>query len=419
MFQSLARGGAGAGAAKVSATGPGAYQPKSAAMLAGNPAAVAGKLGTGANKNPELVKAAQSFIKSGAELTPLQRSSFTGILGGTDKAPPGGVPQPAPQPSQAVKASGTGVAPQAPPPPINEMERSADAAGIQRMATGGVVTKPTVAMIGERGPEQVTPVQQAAPPAATGTVPAAAPTGPATTAAPNAPAPAAPAPGAAVPGGAPAPGVQAPAAPIGTPETATSQPLADSPWAYEKKWGALGALGDEGVDAAVKAQTLANMKDSPFGEAARGVEKGRIFEEGMLSAKGAEQQMKADLARRGITGPAAAQMIAEGNMAARAGISQQQRKSMMDMTREEAGYKLQATAQGQALSAELAKRGVDIETLRMNREQLAQQIKQQQRGGGGGGGGQMLELMNPDGTVSQVPMEIAMMTFDLLEGGYE
>jgi hypothetical protein len=55
----------------------------------------------------------------------------------------------------------------------------------------------------------------------------------------------------------------------------------------------------------------------------------------------------------------------------------------------------------------------------MNREQLAQQLAQAKRGGGGGGGGQMLELMNPDGTVSQVPMEIAMMTFDLLEGGYE
>ena len=331
---------------------PGAQAAKA---IVTNPAAASGMIqkasGTGANRNPEFLKAATGFLKAGAEMSPTQRASMGQALSGTD------MPTPTP-----------------------------------------------TATPGDGRPDAA-----AAP----------APRGPASTPAPNAPAPAAGAAPVAA-GGTVQPGAQAPAAPIATPETATSQPLQDSPWAYEQKWGALGALGDKDVDAATKAATLRNMEESPFGERARGVEAGRIAESGMLQARGAEQKMKAELARRGITGPDAARMIAEGNISARQGISQAQRKSALDMTKEEATYRLNATAQGQALSAELAKRGVDIETLRMNRENLAQQIKAQQaRGGGGGAGENMIELMNPDGTTSQVPMDMLMMTLDLMEGGYE
>jgi hypothetical protein len=333
-------------------------------------------VGTGANRNPEFLKAATGFLKAGAEMTPQQRAAMAASLTGTDlpSKPPTPVPgdgAPMAAPITTTTMPGGGASPAAP-------------------ATGGASPAP-----------------------------APAPPGPASTPAANAPAPAA---GAAAPatGGTVEQGAQQAAAPIATPATAASQPLKDSPWAYEKKWGALGGLGDEDVDAAVKQATLDQMKNSPFGQAARDRESGRIFEQGMLSAKGGEERMKAELASRGITGPAAAQMIAEQNMGARQAISQQQRKSILDMTAQDAQHKLNSTAQGQALSAELAKRGVDIETLRMNRESLAQQIAQAKRKGrGGGGDGNMIELMNPDGTTSQVPMDMLMMTMDLMEGGYE
>ena len=365
--------------------GTGKFNPgaEAAKAVAGNPAAMSGAMqkaqGTGANRNPEALKAAQGFLKAGAEMTSDQRSSMGKMLGATD------IPTRTPT---AMPGDGA--------PMAQAGGNPADPTTTTTMPGGGASPPAAPALPGGQ-PRQPKPY-------------------------PGADAGIAPAAGAApvATGGTTEQGGQPAAAPIATPETAASQPLKKSPWAYEKKWGALGALGDTDVDSAVKKATLEGMQSNPYDEQARGVEKGRIFEEGMAGAKGAEEAMKADLARRGITGPAAAQMIAEGNMAARSNISQQQRKSVLEMTDKEATHKLQSTAQGQALSAELAKRGVDIETLRMNREQLATQIAQAKRSGRGGGGGEnMIELMNPDGTTSQVPMDMLMMTMDLMEGGYE
>jgi hypothetical protein len=363
------------------ATGAGTPGSAAAQRQAASPAGAAAyaqqAAGTGANRNPMLAKAAANFIKAGADLSPTQREGLQKTLAGTDIGP---APGAAGVPGQVTQA----------PAPTTTTTMPAGASA------------PAAPQAGPAG---------AAPP----------PPGPASQGAPNAPAPAEGAtPTVAGGPGTAAQGQQAPAAPIGTPQTAASQPLKDSPWAYEKKWGALGALGDQDVDAAVKAQTLENMQNNPFSENAQQIEAGRIREQGLLGAQGAEAQMKADLARRGITGPAAAQMIAEQNMAARQNISQQQRESQLEMTKQQAEYNLNSTAQGQQLGAELAKRGVDLESLRMNREQLAQQLAaQKRRGGGGGGGEQMLEVVNPDGSVSQVPMGMAMMALDLMEGGYE
>lgn len=243
--------------------------------------------------------------------------------------------------------------------------------------------------------------------------------GPAAMPAPSAPAPANPAgatpPGGIVHGGGPAPGVQQAAAPIGTPGTAGSQPLKSSPWAYEKMWGALGSLGDPELDTAVKSATMRNLSADPFGaEALRAANVG-TFESGMSQVGAGRASMEADLARRGITGPAAAAMIAEQESAGRANIATGQRENALAMKEKGAEYNLQSAQQAQALSADLAKRGVDIETLRMNREQIARQI--QQARAAGAGGEEMLEIMNPDGTTSQVPMNILGMVLDFEEGG--
>lgn len=245
------------------------------------------------------------------------------------------------------------------------------------------------------------------------------PAGPASTPAPNAPAPANPAgatrPGGIVHGAGPAPGVQQAAAPIGTPGTATSQPLKDTPWAYEKMWGALGALGDPELDTAVKGATMKNLTADPFGADALRAANVGTFESGMSQVGAGRAAMEADLARRGITGPAAAAMIAEQEAAGRANIATGQRENMLTMKEKGAQYNLQSAQQAQALASDLAKRGVDIETLRMNREQLARQIQQARRAGAGGD--EMLEIMNPDGTTSQVPMNILSMVLDFEEGG--
>jgi hypothetical protein len=222
-------------------------------------------------------------------------------------------------------------------------------------------------------------------------------------------------PGAPTHSGGAAPGVQTAAAPIGTPGTAASQPLKDSPWAYEKVWGALGSLGDPELDSAVKGGMMAMMQDNPFGAEGQAEARRGIFEQGMAQARGGQQQIAADLARRGITGPAAAAIMAEQEGAARAGIAAGQRESDLAMTEKGAGHQLQVQQAANALSSDLAKRGVDIENLRMNREQLARQIQQAQRAGAGGN--DMIELMNPDGTTSQVPMGILSMVLDMEEGG--
>jgi len=208
--------------------------------------------------------------------------------------------------------------------------------------------------------------------------------------------------------------VQPAAAPIGTPGTAASQPLKDSPWAYEKVWGALGSLGDSELDQAVKSATMANL-ENPFGEEATRQAQTGVFESGMAGLGAQKQAMAADLARRGITGPAAAAMMAEAETGARGQIATGQRDAAMQMREKGAQYGLQSAQQAQALASDLAKRGVDIESLRMNREQLARQIQQARRAGAGGS--DMLEIMNPDGTTSQVPMDILGMVLDFEEGG--
>lgn len=246
------------------------------------------------------------------------------------------------------------------------------------------------------------------------------PTGPATTPAPNAPAPGAPtsgvpAPGTTVPGGGAAPGTQAPAAPIGTPGTAASQPLEDSPWAYEKLWGALGSLGDSELDALVKQNAMDAVSKDPYSQAALAGANAATFEQGMAGLEGQKQAMAADLARRGISGPAAAAMMAEMEAGARADIAKNQQANAADFREKGASYGLQAGAQAQALASDLANRGVNIETLRMNREQLARQIQQAQRSGAGGD--DSIEIVNPDGSVSTVPLNILSMVLDMEEGG--
>lgn len=229
--------------------------------------------------------------------------------------------------------------------------------------------------------------------------------GPASTPAPNAPAPAGPA----------APGPQQAAAPIATPPTATSQPLADSPWAYEKMWGALGNLGDPELDAMVKSQTMGQLGENPYGAPALEAANAATFEKGMSGMEGQKQAMAADLARRGITGPAAAAMMAEAETATRAEIASGQRSNEQEMRDKGVAQKQQAVQQAQSLASDLAKRGVDIESLRMNRESLAQQL--QAARAGGGRGEDMIELVNPDGSVSQVPMNMLEFMLDMDEGG--
>jgi hypothetical protein len=294
------------------------------------------------------------------------------------------------------------------------------APGAGRRQTGvAVPMKPAAPAPSTAPPMQTTQVD----PAPTGPVaggPAPSPTGPATTPAPNAPAPGAPTQGvppagSTVPGGGAAPGTQAPAAPIGTPGTAASQPLEDSPWAYEKLWGALGSLGDSELDAMVKAQTMGMMKDNPYGAAALEGAKAAEFERGMAGLGGQKEAMAADLARRGISGPAAAAMMAEMEAGTRAGIADRQSQAESDMRDKGAAWQQQAVQTAQALSSELANRGVNIETLRMNREQLARQIQQAQRAGAGGD--DTIEIVNPDGSVSQVPLNILGMVLDMEEGG--
>jgi hypothetical protein len=110
-------------------------------------------------------------------------------------------------------------------------------------------------------------------------------------------------------------------------------------------------------------------------------------------------------------------MMAEAETATRAEIASGQRANEQEMRDKGVAQKQAALQQAQGLASDLAKRGVDIESLRMNRESLAQQIAQAKRQGGGGGGDEMLELVNPDGSVSQVPMSMLEMVLDMEEGG--
>lgn len=243
-------------------------------------------------------------------------------------------------------------------------------------------------------------------PPAGGTPPT--PTGPATTPAPNAPAPAAN----------PQPAPLAPVGAIATPATAGSQPLEDSPWAYEKMWGALGGIGDPELDSAVKGATMGLLKENPWDKAALARAQTTNFETGMGDLRSTQEGINADLVRRGLSDTGlGAELGAEAEMAARAGVSAANRQTSQEFAQQGAKFKQDAAAQAQSLASDLAKRGVDIENLRMQREQLARQIQAQRAAGGGGAS--TIEIMNPDGSVSEVPLDILDMVLGMGEGGYD
>jgi hypothetical protein len=231
------------------------------------------------------------------------------------------------------------------------------------------------------------------------------PGGPATTPAPNAPAPAGPAAG---------PPQQA-AAPIATPETAASRPLKDSPWAYEKKWGALGDIGDAELDAALKGAVMNGLNGTEFTAEKEAIAQGQNFDQGMAGLKSQRSAIEADMARRGLSNTGvAAELGAEAETAARGQIADQQRATMMEFSKLRSEEKQAAISAAQNLAQQFAQKGIDLENLRMQREQLAIQSK---RGGGGGGDDNMIEIDNGDGTTSQVDLRLVDLMLNMGEGG--
>jgi hypothetical protein len=53
----------------------------------------------------------------------------------------------------------------------------------------------------------------------------------------------------------------------------------------------------------------------------------------------------------------------------------------------------------------------------MQRDQFAQQMARS--GGGGGGGDESIEIVNPDGSVSNIPLNILDLVLGMEEGGLE
>lgn len=257
--------------------------------------------------------------------------------------------------------------------------------------------------------------------------PAPAPT-PAPTAAP-APAPVTPtaaAPSAAVPGvqALPAPYMnpatptQAPAAPIGTPPTAASTPIANSPWKSEQTWGAIGALGDAELDTAVKRAALEGLQKNPFGDQALAQENARSFDLTAAQGRSAAESIAADAARRGLgSSGVGAELAAEAGQNARNTYAQAARENAIGMREKGATYSQNTLAQAQSLAKDLASRNVDLENLRMQREGLAQQLAAQSRGGGGGGNDNLVTIMNPDGTETQVDLRLLDLVLGMEEGG--
>jgi hypothetical protein len=210
--------------------------------------------------------------------------------------------------------------------------------------------------------------------------------------------------------------VQPAAAPIATPPTAASQPLADSPWASERKWGAIGALGDAEIDAALKGAVLGGLKGTEFTPEKEAIAQGQAYDQGMASLKGQRADIEADLARRGMSNTGvAAELGAEAETAARANIADQQRTNMMEFAKLRTEEKQAAIGAAQNLAQALASRGVDLENLRMQREQIAMQP----RGGGGGGGkdDNMVTIDNGDGTTSEVDLRLVDLMLSMGEGG--
>lgn len=263
-------------------------------------------------------------------------------------------------------------------------------------------------------PAAPSPARTSAAPTPTAPPPAA----PAAPAAPAVPPPSVPAAVAPAPAGPAAPGPQAAAAPIATPPTAASQPLEGSPWSYERMWGALGSLGDANLDAAVKGATMEQLNDNPFSKEALAAANVGEFEKGMADLQGTRRSLDSDLIRRGMfSGGLAGELGQEAEMAARAGISSAQRQNSLDFAEKGAAHKAQAIQQAQSLAKDLASRGVDLENLRMQRESLAQQMAA--RGGGGGGGDESIEIVNPDGSVSTIPLNVLDLVLGMEEGGRE
>lgn len=87
------------------------------------------------------------YAKYRAMQTPLGRA----ISGGVQRyrQPPAGPQIPSQETADAMSA---------PPMPAPVMDGSTDLAGVEPMAQGQMVTKPTVALLGERGPEAVVPM---------------------------------------------------------------------------------------------------------------------------------------------------------------------------------------------------------------------------------------------------------------------
>jgi len=210
------------------------------------------------------------------------------------------------------------------------------------------------------------------------------------------------------------------APPIATPPTAASQPIAPSPWGYEQMWGALGNLGDADIDAALKSGILGNLRTNPFGTAGLSRANAQAFEQGMAGIRGGKEAALADLARRGIQGPAAAAILAEQEASGRGAIAGAQRENVQQYAEKAAQFNQQAIAQAQIAASELANRGVNLENLRMNREQLAQQILANRAAAARAGQGEPpITIDNGDGTTSTIDPRLLEIVLGLGEGGRE
>lgn len=211
---------------------------------------------------------------------------------------------------------------------------------------------------------------------------------------------------------------QAPAPAIGTPTTVTSTPIANSPWAGERTWGALGDLGDATLDSAVKDAALKNLQNNPFGADALAQENARAFDLTAQQAKSNREGVNADMARRGLNDSGlGAELGAEVSTNASNAFANLSRENAIGMREKAASYGANALKDAQGLAQSLASRGVDLENLRMQRESLAQQMAQQNRGGGGGGNDNIVKIMNPDGTESEVDLRLLDLVLGMEEGG--
>lgn len=260
-----------------------------------------------------------------------------------------------------------------------------------------------------------TPVQRpnAAPgaPNAGGTPPPTAPRPPAVTP-PAVARPGVPSPGASVasPAAPPAAAAPPPAAPAPAPAVA-------NPTYVEQMTAKFGGIGDPELDAALKGQVMQQLSDNPFSDEVRSRADTSAFEQGMADLKGTRSATDADLMRRGMFGTGlAGELGQEAEMSARASVAEKQRSNMVEFKKLGAEQKQQAIASAQTLASDLARRGIDIESLKMQREQM-----EASRGGGGGGGraDDTIEITNPDGSVSTVPLNILDLVLGMEEGGLE